>query len=185
MIGWVGGGQAAAALPRASAGERERVATRLRRACAEDRLSLETFIARLDAAYTSRTREELALLVADLPRPGRVTGTLLSAVSATSRFSRDVAAAWRAPRLPSLVLPDEGRRLLGRSRWCDCVIGGEMVSRRHAFLGRGDGRWWLEDCGSRNGTYVNGRRLTGMTEVRPGDEIALGDARFVLVAPAA
>jgi pSer/pThr/pTyr-binding forkhead associated (FHA) protein len=59
-----------------------------------------------------------------------------------------------------------------------------MVSRRHAFLGRGEGRWWLEDRGSRNGTYVNGRRLTGATEVRPGDEIALGDIRFVLVAPA-
>ena len=59
-----------------------------------------------------------------------------------------------------------------------------MVSRRHAFLGRGDDRWWLEDCSSRNGTYVNGRRVTGVTEVRPGDEVALGDVRFVLVAPA-
>ena len=156
MIGWVGGGQAAAALPRASAGERERVAARLRDACADDRLSLETFIARLDAAYTARTRAELALLVADLPRPGRLTEAVLGAVSATSRFSQEVAAAWRAPRLPALVLPEQGRSLLGRSRWCDCVIGGEMVSRRHAFLGRGDDRWWLEDCCSRNGTYVNG-----------------------------
>jgi hypothetical protein len=185
MIGRVGGGQAAAAIPRASAGERERVAARLRNACAEDRLSLETFSARLDAAYTARTREELALLVADLPRPGRVTEALLKAVSATSRLSRDVAAAWRAPRLPALILPEHGRRLLGRSRWCDCVIGGEMVSRRHAFLRRGEERWWLEDCRSRNGTYVNGRRVTGATEVRPGDEIALGDVRLVLVAPAA
>jgi hypothetical protein len=179
----VGGGQAAETVPRPSAGERERVAARLRDACTEDRLSLETFITRLDAAYTARTREELDLLVADLPRPGRLAEVLLSAVSATSRFSRDVAAAWRAPRLPALVLPAEGRSLLGRSRWCDCVIGGQLVSRRHAFLGRGEDRWWLEDCKSRNGTYVNGRRLLGVTEVRPGDEIALGNVRFVLVAP--
>ena len=157
----------------------------LRSACAEDRLSLETFIARLDAAYTARTREELGLLVADLPRPARLTEVLLGAVSAASRFSREVASAWHAPRLPALVLPAEGRSLLGRSRWCDCVISGEMVSRRHAFLGRDDERWWLEDCRSRNGTYVNGRRLVGVTEVRPGDEIALGNVRFVLVAPVA
>jgi hypothetical protein len=185
MIGRVGGGEAALTVPRASAGERERIAARLRDACAEDRLSLETFIARLDAAYTARTREELALLVADLPRTGRLTEAVLGAVSATSRFSREVAAAWRAPGLPALVLPTAGRSLLGRSRWCDCVIGGEMVSRRHAFLGRDDERWWLEDCRSRNGTFVNGRRLIGVTEVRPGDEIALGNVRFVLVAPAA
>lgn len=184
MIGRVGGGSAAAAIPRASTAEREHVAARLRTACAEDRLSLETFIARLDAAYTARTRDELDVLVADLPQPGRLTEALLDAVSAASRFSRDVTAAWRAPRLPALVLPEQGRSLLGRSRWCDCVIGGSHVSRRHAFLGRDGERWWLEDCRSRNGTFVNGRRLIGATEVRPGDEIALGDIRFVLVAPA-
>ena len=43
-----------------------------------------------------------------------------------------------------------------------------MVSRRHAFLGRGEGHWRLEDCGSRNGTCVNGRRLTGVTEATSG-----------------
>lgn len=50
-----------------------------------------------------------------------------------------------------------------------------MVSRQHARIVRQpDGRITIEDNGSRNGSYVNGRRISGVTELRPGDEIKLG-----------
>ena len=42
------------------------------------------------------------------------------------------------------------------------------------------GAWFVEDLGSRNGTYVNGQRITGRRVVRPGDEIRLGLVRAVL-----
>jgi hypothetical protein len=48
------------------------------------------------------------------------------------------------------------------------------ISRRHARFHRANGDFVLEDLGSTNGTYVNGRRLTGPAVLAPGDEIQLG-----------
>lgn len=51
-----------------------------------------------------------------------------------------------------------------------------MVSRHHARIERQpDGRITIEDSGSRNGSFVNGRRISGSTELHPGDEVKLGD----------
>jgi S1-C subfamily serine protease len=48
------------------------------------------------------------------------------------------------------------------------------VSARHAIIGRvGDG-WQVRDLGSRNGTFVNGQRITADTPLRDGDRIRLG-----------
>ncbi|HMC72229.1 MAG TPA: FHA domain-containing protein, partial [Mycobacteriales bacterium] len=91
--------------------------------------------------------------------------------------------AWREPRTRRLPLSTRDDVSLGRSRSCDCVIGDADVSRRHARLRHRDGRWWLADTGSANGTYVNGWRVTDELEVRPGDEVAFGHAHFILDAP--
>jgi DUF1707 SHOCT-like domain len=56
---------------RASDGERETVATRLRDAAAAGRLSLEEADERMAAAYAAVTRDDLAPLTADLPGPPR------------------------------------------------------------------------------------------------------------------
>ncbi|MEK6227947.1 MAG: FHA domain-containing protein [Actinomycetota bacterium] len=49
------------------------------------------------------------------------------------------------------------------------------ISRRHArFHPADEGRFVVEDLGSTNGTYVNGRRISGPTELTSGDEIELG-----------
>ncbi len=51
-----------------------------------------------------------------------------------------------------------------------------VVSRQHARIARQpDGRITIEDNRSRNGLYVNGRRITGVTELKPGDEVQLGN----------
>jgi hypothetical protein len=52
---------------RASDAERDAVAARLREAHAEGRLTVEEFAERLDAAFSARTRGDLALLTRDLP----------------------------------------------------------------------------------------------------------------------
>jgi pSer/pThr/pTyr-binding forkhead associated (FHA) protein len=43
------------------------------------------------------------------------------------------------------------------------------------------GRWWLEDLGSTNGTFVNDARVTGRAPLRNGDVIQVGlvTARFL------
>jgi pSer/pThr/pTyr-binding forkhead associated (FHA) protein len=52
------------------------------------------------------------------------------------------------------------------------------VGRHHArIVPRDDGRvgFVIVDLGSRNGTFVNGRRVDGVVELCPGDIVQLGD----------
>jgi pSer/pThr/pTyr-binding forkhead associated (FHA) protein len=55
----------------------------------------------------------------------------------------------------------------------------------HAELWFEAGHWLLRDLGSMNGTYVEGRRITGPVRVRPGDTVSFGRTGFRLTAPAA
>jgi hypothetical protein len=77
------------------------------------------------------------------------------------------------------VLLLEGDRLtVGSAPDNDVVIDETSVSRVHAVVQQLNGRWFTEDCGSRNGTFVNKRRLTGMVALNPGGEVTLGRARL-------
>jgi ABC-type multidrug transport system ATPase subunit/ABC-type multidrug transport system permease subunit len=69
----------------------------------------------------------------------------------------------------------------GRDPNCDIPLDFPMVSWRHARLTRTPEGILVEDLGSRNGTYVNGLRVTGKVLARPGQEIGLGSVRFQLM----
>ena len=70
---------------------------------------------------------------------------------------------------------------IGRDPRCDVPLDFPMVSWRHARLTRTAAGIQVEDLGSRNGTYVNGVRVTGKVLARPGQEIGLGSFRFQLL----
>jgi len=72
------------------------------------------------------------------------------------------------------------RCTVGSSADSDLVVDDPSVSRTHLLVEQLGGTWFVEDLGSRNGTYLNGQRITGRRVVRPGDEIRLGVARVVL-----
>lgn len=63
---------------------------------------------------------------------------------------------------------------IGRSLQCAVVIQDPDVSREHASITRVDGGFLLQDLGSRNGTSVNGERITGSRLVVPGDHLRFG-----------
>ncbi len=75
------------------------------------------------------------------------------------------------PRTPGLVLAwtsgaatsrsYEARAPLLLGRDADLRLQDTLLSRRHAEVRWHDGRWHVQDLGSSNGTYVDGRRLTG------------------------
>ena len=157
------------------------MARELREGSVDGRLSLDTFSERIERTFTARSRDELDSLAADLRPPGPLRRALMRAIAWWSTLDRDVRVAWQHPHVPVLALPagDEGV-VLGRSRDCDCVLAEPSVSRRHAELRRDGARWLLRDLGSRNGTRVNGVRLLDEAEVRPGDRVSFGDARFRL-----
>jgi ABC-type multidrug transport system ATPase subunit/ABC-type multidrug transport system permease subunit len=56
-----------------------------------------------------------------------------------------------------------------------------MVSWRHARFSRTPSGILVEDLGSRNGTYVNGARISGKVLAKAGQEIGLGSVRFQLM----
>ncbi|MHC4619425.1 MAG: FHA domain-containing protein [Planctomycetota bacterium] len=71
--------------------------------------------------------------------------------------------------------------VMGRRSDCDLYIPLKPVSRRHCQLNRDRGVLKIRDLGSRNGTYVNGKRLEEEAAVvQPGDEIKVGPLTFVL-----
>lgn len=63
---------------------------------------------------------------------------------------------------------------IGRSDKCDIVINSKQVSRRHArFFLTSNGKWFVEDLGSSNGTFVNGERVTSC-QISRADVIEIG-----------
>jgi FHA domain/Domain of unknown function (DUF1707) len=166
---------------RPSDAERERALLRLREGTVSGRLSPDTFGDRVDRVFEARHRAELDEVLSDLPTRGGLTERLVARMSA---FTAALEAAWREPRTARLALPTaDAVVMLGRGPDCDCVLAHPTVSRRHARIRRREDVWLLTDLGSTNGTRLNGWRLTEEVEVRPGDRVSFGSARYRLSAP--
>lgn len=68
----------------------------------------------------------------------------------------------------------EGERMtIGRRPDCDVFLDDVTVSRDHALLVRRGDSWYLDDCGSLNGTYVNRSRIESQ-RLQEGDEVQIG-----------
>jgi hypothetical protein len=80
-----------------------------------------------------------------------------------------------------------GRVTVGRAASCDVWLDWDIeVSGLHAELERFGDHWVLADDGlSRNGTWVNGERLTGRRRLRDGDRIRCGHCLVVFRDPSA
>ena len=74
----------------------------------------------------------------------------------------------------------DGEHVVGVGDGCELAIVAPGVSRRHALLSVADGVCSVRDLGSRNGTYVNGRRVEERT-VDEGDWIGFGPAVLYVV----
>jgi predicted component of type VI protein secretion system len=69
-----------------------------------------------------------------------------------------------------------GPLTVGRGPENDLVLTSTAVSRRHAAIVRREGRWYVEDRGSYNGTFLNGTRVNPGTPLplRHADRIEIG-----------
>jgi hypothetical protein len=64
---------------------------------------------------------------------------------------------------------------VGRGAGCAIVLDEDTyVSQLHARLFQQNGEGYVEDLGSTNGTYVNGKAITGATRLRRGDQVQFG-----------
>jgi pSer/pThr/pTyr-binding forkhead associated (FHA) protein len=79
----------------------------------------------------------------------------------------------RSVRLPLPVV-------IGRGREATLKPADAQVSRTHARIEMMDGKLFLHDLGSRNGTLLNARPIDAPAALREGDEIDVGDTRIVV-----
>jgi len=70
---------------------------------------------------------------------------------------------------------------IGRSPDCDIFLDDVTVSRNHAVLVEEDGRYFVEDQSSLNGTFVNRRRID-RAALEEGDELQIGKYRMTFIA---
>jgi pSer/pThr/pTyr-binding forkhead associated (FHA) protein len=69
--------------------------------------------------------------------------------------------------------------VIGRRHSCDLCIPLMSVSRRHCQLNYDDGVLKIRDLDSRNGTYLNGKRIDEAV-IQAGDSVKIGPLTFIL-----
>ena len=77
-------------------------------------------------------------------------------------------------------VPQGDKTMIGRSPDNPVFLDDVTVSRKHALLVERDGRWFIEDQGSLNGTFVNRKRVES-AELSDGDELQIGKYRFTFL----
>ena len=116
-------------------------------------------------------------LIETTPRRGyRFIATVTASTVRQAQADLMLILADRTLPLPS------GEYLIGRTPECAIQIVAPSVSRVHAKIVVLNDVATLEDLGSTNGTFVDGRKVTSPVELRDGDEIKIGKERLRLVA---
>ncbi len=69
---------------------------------------------------------------------------------------------------------------LGRAASNTIVVYDDFASAQHARIDLVEGRWWLEDQGSRDGILLNDEPVEARAMLADGDIIGIGDARYRL-----
>jgi serine/threonine protein kinase len=104
---------------------------------------------------------------------GRIRGLV-------NRSSQNVNEAEKSFSLRSKTKPvkvfhlDGSHLSIGRSADCHIVVQDMNVSRHHAELLQTPQGYTIQDLGSKNGTFVNGKQITEGISLSPGDEVMLG-----------
>jgi len=105
------------------------------------------------------------------PRP-RKERAAPKRMRARGKASLLIAGAPGRKKQASWELGDEV--IMGRAGECAISLNDEFASNMHAKIYQVEGRYYVEDLGSTNGTYVNGRRINYPTELRGGDLVKIG-----------
>jgi hypothetical protein len=147
-------------------------------------LDLEQFRAKHGNGFLLR---EGPLEAARKPRRPQRTEVVSFAPSAVSRSpSLPTPAAPLVRTLLVFSVRHTGRSpyprivTVGRTRNNDIILADVAISKFHALLKEEEGRFWLQDAGSRNGTFLDGERVPDTKngkplELRQGAKVRFGD----------
>lgn len=101
------------------------------------------------------------------PTSGRASKASLRVVSAGAMANKEYTVAEEAT--------------LGRGQGCQVQVADPMVSQLHARLFRNSKGLHIEDLGSTNGTYLNGRKVGGPAKLKKGDRIRVGPVELEVI----
>ena len=121
-------------------------------------------------------------LLAAKPRPVAAVATAAPATPAAAPPpSRAAAASGKASLRVTSGGEHAGKEFtvgaeatIGRGQGCQVQLADSMVSQLHARLFRDGNGLHLEDLGSTNGTYLNGRKVGGPAKLKKGDKVRVG-----------
>lgn len=134
------------------------------------------------AVQSQRTREAASASAAAAPvaadTPTTVTERAPAPAASDTGAGRIVITSGPRSGL-ELDLPETGLSI-GRSSGSGLQIKDDYTSSAHAKVVRWRGQWMVQDLGSTNGTYVDGRRITEATPVRIGSSVRIGTTTFEL-----
>lgn len=99
-------------------------------------------------------------------------------------------ASRQTPQLTLVHKTSEGQQtlrfsipeiLIGRDLACDCTLDDSTISAQHARFSFHHNQWWIEDMGSRNGTYLNHQLVISPLVVTSRDEVRLGQVHLTVI----
>lgn len=68
--------------------------------------------------------------------------------------------------------------VIGRDPQCQLRPASPAVSKQHCGISVRDGKVFVRDCGSTNGTFLNGEQIAAECEANPGDRLRVGPLEF-------
>jgi DNA-binding winged helix-turn-helix (wHTH) protein len=152
-----------------------------------ERLWPGTFIS--DGTLTSLVAEARMAIGDDAQEPRfiRTVHRFGYAFSGAAEAERGSHVRRRAPRLAwrlfwgtREIALEQGETVLGRDPAATVLVDHKSVSREHARIRLLAENATLEDLGSKNGTFLGGKRLTGIAPLSDGDEIRIGSVSMTL-----
>jgi len=90
-----------------------------------------------------------------------------------NRPKREIIISTRDGKVLARIIVEPGEYVIGRDPSCNIVVDMDLVSRRHAMLIVNYHEVIIEDLGSSNGTYVNGKKIAGAMHLWPNQKIRI------------
>jgi pSer/pThr/pTyr-binding forkhead associated (FHA) protein len=107
-----------------------------------------------------------------------------AAVSAVTSLGDATVA--EGGRTPSIIIQASGQTRTFHTEFTagrqgSLIIGDEHASSQHCLFQPAHGYWYVEDLGSTNGTWLNGRRIFNAQRLKKGDKVKIGRTVIVVV----
>src|SRR5262252_9332028 len=118
-------------------------------------------------------------LIGTVPRFGYAFRAEAREIATRTPATPSAAFASRLIWGPREIALDAGENLIGRDREAVVWIDDESVSRRHARIVVDESGATLEDLGSKNGTWVRGKRIDGPVKLADEDLVSIGSASMI------